>query len=566
MPALPAQTRQLSPDAESALLAFLQKHLRTQGINLGAEQLREISQQAPVTQLLDAVLASARQLLPPAPQEAITLVPAAAPVPTPAAAAAGATTTSAQVNSYRDVAGQAPLAAPAAPAAAPASAATTPPTPPPAAAAAAVASPAPEIPVKPVPPAPRTVVRLPNGTAGQHYTVHVDLAKSAPLAAFRVGSLEVPADSGLVFDAATGRLSGVPQAEPGLTREHQFQGRLVSLADGTPSPAVLRVDLLINPDPRSLWKQLEPDADLPFRKEHRRSAELPGKGLRTVAASVRGRSHANSGSFREDDFHLDHDRSGGWTLVAVSDGAGSARLSRRGSDIACRISCESLQASIAALDEQLDALLPLATLAEQVARPEVMESLRQHCRQPLGSAAFTACKAIREEAQALGAQEKDLSATLLVAAVRPYGDGFFVAAYWIGDGAAALFDPQQPDVNLLGDADSGEYSGQTRFLQSGEFPAPDPWPQIDRRVRCAWGGPGSILALMSDGVSDPKFGTDNALKNPVRWQEWWKDVLAGPVNPAPDNAALPEELTRYLDFWSQGEHDDRTLALVFRTP
>ncbi len=565
MPALPAEARQLSPDAESALLAFLETHLRAQGIALGGEQLREISRQAPVAGLLDAILVSARQLLPPAAPEAIMLQPAAVTAP---AAPATAATTNAQVNSYRDIAGQAPLAAPATAAPAPAvPAPTAPHTPPPAAVAMAV-GPAPETPVKPAPPppAPKTVVRLPNGTAGQRYDVYLDLAKSPQLAAFRVGTLDVPADSGLIFDSATGRLSGVPQAEAGQTREHQFTGRLVTLADGTTSPAVLRIDLLINPDPRSLWKQLEPDAALPFRKEHRRSAELVGKGLRAVAASVRGRSHANSGSFREDDFHLDHDRSGGWTLVAVSDGAGSAKLSRLGSELACSVSCRNLQESIVALDAQLDALLPLDTLVEQVAKPEVMENLRKHCREPLGYAAFNACKEILNRAQGLGVPEKDLSATLLVAAVRPYGDGFFVAAYWIGDGAAALFDPQRPEVNLLGDADSGEYSGQTRFLLSGEFPAPDPWPQIDRRVRCAWGGPGSILALMSDGVSDPKFGTDNALRNPLRWQEWWNDVLAGPVNPAPDNAALPEELTSYLDFWSQGEHDDRTLALVFRNP
>jgi hypothetical protein len=68
---------------------------------------------------------------------------------------------------------------------------------------------------------------------------------------------------------------------------------------------------------------------------------------------------------------------------------------------------------------------------------------------------------------------------------------------------------------------------------------------------------------MTDGVSDPKFGTDNALKDPTRWLAWWRNDLCTGVNLSRDHDATPVELESYLDFWSQGEHDDRTLALVY---
>ncbi|MGQ0698678.1 MAG: protein phosphatase 2C domain-containing protein [Panacagrimonas sp.] len=403
-------------------------------------------------------------------------------------------------------------------------------------------------------------LRLPNAKSGQPYQHRIDTVNVAALKGAAIAEVYGLEDTGLQFDAATSRLRGTPP--PGLkeTQTLHFPVRLDSGEQELPYAAVL--ELIVTPDPRALWNKLEPDQELPFRKPHQRCQELPVAGLRVVAASVRGRSHAHSGSFREDDYFLGQDRSGGWTIVAVSDGAGSAKLSRRGSQLACEESSRSLHESIAQLDAELEKLLPEAA-AEKAEEPATWKRLRGAFCVPLGTAAFAASTAIKAQAQALGCDEKDFSATLLLAAVRPHGPGFFVATFWIGDGAVAVFDPERPSAELLGDADGGEYSGQTRFLLSAEFGSKDEfWNRIGRRVRCAWAPKGSILALMSDGVSDPKFGTDNALKSAERWQAWWRE-LTGEVNVAGDNAALPEDLTRYLDFWSQGEHDDRTLALVY---
>src|SRR5690606_14699190 len=58
-----------------------------------------------------------------------------------------------------------------------------------------------------------------------------------------------------------------------------------------------------------------------------------------VIASKRGRSHAHEGTFRDDDFctkSLPND----WAIVAVADGAGSAKYARQGSKIATHFIAE----------------------------------------------------------------------------------------------------------------------------------------------------------------------------------------------------------------------------------
>jgi hypothetical protein len=67
---------------------------------------------------------------------------------------------------------------------------------------------------------------------------------------------------------------------------------------------------------------------------------------------------------------------------------------------------------------------------------------------------------------------------------------------------------------------------------------------------------------MTDGVSDPKFGTDNALRDPARWLSFWNNDLAAQLPLSEPAEDLGSKLEEYLQFWSQGEHDDRTLALV----
>ncbi len=78
----------------------------------------------------------------------------------------------------------------------------------------------------------------------------------------------------------------------------------------------------------------------------------------------------------------------------------------------------------------------------------------------------------------------------------------------------------------------------------------------------------SYLILMSDGIYDPKFVVEANLPNIKTWQKFLGD-LGGKnedrikVELRVDNKDIVEQFSRWMDFWSIGNHDDRTLAIVF---
>lgn len=405
------------------------------------------------------------------------------------------------------------------------------------------------------------LLRLPNATADIEYSHTLNFAEVG-LGGWRLLEITNFEHSGLSFNSADQTIVGTPKTEPSKAHEFTFYAKLATQACGEGEVCTVDIVLFVNPHPRSLWKEFDPDPGLPFQKPHRRSANLKNKALHAVATSVRGRSHANSGTFREDDFAMRLDPSSEWIVIAVSDGAGSAKLSRRGSEIASELSVANLASALPAIEARLlDALTPDKSATPEPS-PDALEEVHRLLLDPVGSSAFNASKAIQAEASQLGFEEKAFSATLMLAAMRKWGNGFLVATYWIGDGAAVLYDPGTGALHLMGEADSGEYSGQTRFLLSNEFGAAA-WDSISKRFRCRWVPAGFALVLMSDGVSDPKFGTENALKDPVCWAKWWHEDFSSEVNLAHDDTALLEALEKYLGFWSKGEHDDRTLALVY---
>jgi hypothetical protein len=73
-----------------------------------------------------------------------------------------------------------------------------------------------------------------------------------------------------------------------------------------------------------------------YPKSHLDAAGLVRGDIRIAAASRRGRSHEHAGSFRDDDFYINHCQETGWSVMLVADGAGSAVNSREGSRIAVK--------------------------------------------------------------------------------------------------------------------------------------------------------------------------------------------------------------------------------------
>ena len=354
--------------------------------------------------------------------------------------------------------------------------------------------------------------------------------------------------SGLAFDNSSRTLNGTPSKSGDFVLRIQgFLGRL---------PCDLYANLAVIPDPRSLWITKPHDSTAPFAKEDEDSGVSRGD-LLCVAASKRGRSHAREGLFRDDDFALWTGGPGGWNIAVVADGAGSAKYSRRGSQIAVRTIVRDLPSLLEAqLTGQIDGLV-----AEYLnAGAGAEDRIRTQLYLSLATAAFNAAKAIGDEAARAEEREGSFSTTLVLSVARKVPHGWFIAGFSIGDGGAAIFDLPSRTVKTLTLADSGEFAGQTRFLQKSEFAAG--YEEVAKRLFFDVRDSFTAVLAMTDGITDPKFPTDTAFASSDVWSSFWDTDLSQSVLVSRENTALERELLAWLDFWSPGNHDDRTIAIM----
>lgn len=372
-------------------------------------------------------------------------------------------------------------------------------------------------------------------------------------------------DIGLEFDEAEGIIKGTPLK----AGDHKIEWHYKHKDWPEDKPALRReITLVINPDPRSLWNNMPTPKDIPFYKEDsdkqflKVEAEKKFLGFSKeekkdiVAASQRGRSHAHEGKPRDDDFKLSYDKETEWYTMVVADGAGSAKYSRRGSEIACNT-------VISVCDELLSAnYKALGSLIEDY-KKDTTEDKRKNVGDALykilGSAVFKAYKEIVNEAEASASQVKDFSTTLLVAICRKYKLGWFIASFWVGDGCIAIYDKDRQYLKVMGESDGGEFAGQTRFLTMPEIINPN---SIYSRLRFEITEDFTALMLMTDGITDPKFETDANLQRIGKWNDLWNELNAE-VTFDENNNDIDSQLLKWLDFWSPGNHDDRTIAILF---
>lgn len=167
-----------------------------------------------------------------------------------------------------------------------------------------------------------------------------------------------------------------------------------------------------------------------------------------------------------------------------------------------------------------------------------------------------------------GTKPKDFATTLLLAICKKLDFGWFVASFWVGDGAMCIYNREKHTARLLGVPDEGEFSGQTRFLTMPEIFRDA--RSLYQRLRFGIVPDFTALMLMTDGVSDPMFGTEANLNNIDRWDDLWDKLSNGfPEDDIPgvdlsdDNENVKEGLLKWLDFWKPGEHDDRTIAILY---
>ena len=365
-------------------------------------------------------------------------------------------------------------------------------------------------------------------------------------------------------------ISGKPKAggDSTIKLNYKYKGWI----NGDPI-STINIPIAFNPDPRSLWKNIPTSKDIPFYKpdfeceyikvESKEDA-TPRKDI--VAASQRGRSHAQEGKPRDDHFRIMHCDESDWYIIAVADGAGSAKLSRKGSEIACNTVVEHC---LDQLKDSADFEAKIRAYHEAKNSESAIREVTEKIYNIVGNGAFNAHKAIKAAANANeNASMRDFATTLMFAICKKFNFGWFVASYWVGDGAMCLYNKEKDTHKLLGVPDEGEFSGQTRFLTMPEM-FKDGKALMDR-LRFSIEDDFTALMLMTDGVSDPMFETDNNLNSTSKWDEFWEKLHKGfaddeipGVDLSDDHEESKNQLLQWLDFWSPGNHDDRTIAILY---
>ena len=377
-------------------------------------------------------------------------------------------------------------------------------------------------------PTPHTRPPLPNARCGEPYRA------ALPADAAHV---KITPECGLVWDAKHHQISGTP------SQAGDVEIRYTVPEHGAHTP--VRQTLYINPNPKDLWQNKPSDPTAPFTKPDTAHALIATAQGSLIAARVRGRSHAHNGTHCDDDYRIAYHKRTGLHFIAVADGAGSAEFSRYGSQLA--------------VNAAADTVWQLLDNNENFFRlPESEPKDPKHALENLiSNAAYQAFVAQKNASEAEQMDIKKLACTLLIALALPRADGtWLITAYWVGDGAAAVWQPESQAITLLGESDGGAYSGETVFLSASEV-SPE---NLSKRIRSWQGQQPPVLMLMTDGVSDPKFETDANLAKSEKWAALWQELQ--PVFQAEQPAAALEE---WLDFWSPGNHDDRTLALFLPT-
>ena len=400
---------------------------------------------------------------------------------------------------------------------------------------------------------------IPNAKAGVPYDALIDFEKLgwSDVISCNITGLE---ETGLAYDAAQHRISGIPEVSGNIKLVLHF--RLASEADDT-ALNEKAINLVINPDPKSLWKEISTDPNALYGKEDtvHLSGRLGDKNI--VAASKRGRSHANTGAFREDDFACRYYEATGWSIVAVADGAGSARLSREGSRIACQTVLDYFSVHLAteafiAFDELIAA--HYSQPGEAIAK-KLNHLLYSH----LGTAALEVRKKLAETAALSETDIRDFHTTLIFALVRKYEFGYAILSFGVGDCPIALLSTDLSGVVIMNPIDAGDYGGGTRFITM---------PEIfqDERLGTRFGfqlvPDFAYLIMMTDGIYDPKFAVEANLEKPEKWKEFLSDLQGNneakaAVDFTPDNPEAGVQLAAWMDFWSPGNHDDRTLVILY---
>lgn len=391
-------------------------------------------------------------------------------------------------------------------------------------------------------------ISMPNARSGESYRHEVEVPKPSEITrlSFSVDApgLEVSYSQGILC------IEGVPRGKGTykLTMTYSYEA-----VGGNLQISSVAYDFDVLASPRDLWKDIPTPTDIQYYKPDRETKYEFGV-KRMVAASQRGRSHAHEAKPRDDHFSIAFDEASGWHILAVADGAGSASYSREGSRIACETVADFCLKKLRGRTNSFEQCM--TAWGEKQESRDLKAEAHKEAYNLLGQATFTAFKNIEEEANAQNRTIKQYATTLLLSVCKKTTHGWFVASFWVGDGAIGLYYQEEQTLHLMGAPDGGEYAGQTRFLTSSEI-----FVDAIYRIRIDIVDEFTALILMSDGITDPKFETDANLQNITYWHSLWEGLNT--ELRLSDDAEVQYQLLKWMDFWSIGNHDDRTLAMIY---
>lgn len=402
-------------------------------------------------------------------------------------------------------------------------------------------------------------VSLPNGTVNKKYEAKIDFIKLGwnDVIYSEIKDLE---ETGLEFNNEEELLFGNPIISGDLKIKLLFR------IEGEAEDSILNektITIIINPDPKSLWKDIESDKNDPYWKED--NVDVSGSFLdkNIVIASKRGRSHANVGSFRDDDFAFKNINETGWSVLAVSDGAGSANLSRQGSKMSCDLVVSYFEENFT--EDLLKGFDETLLSHHNKTDEDSSKKISHFVYDNLSKAAWFVHKQLDEFAIKSEKPLRDFHATLIFALVKKYDFGYAILTFGVGDCPIGLLNKDLTEIKLMNWLDVGEFGGGTRFITMPEIFQSD---KFSTRFGFKLVDDFSYLMLMTDGIYDPKFVVEANLEKIEKWNEFLEDLQGKnedncKVDFNNENSEIANQLSTWMDFWNPGNHDDRTLAIIY---
>lgn len=389
---------------------------------------------------------------------------------------------------------------------------------------------------------------LKNAHSNKFYEFSFDMEEFPNIRIQKIGNLE---EAGLSFDQ--NKISGTPT----INNVYHLEIEFYHIGDEK-NADVKKVDLFVNADPKDLWKNIPTNENDLFYKPDATSYKGKFSDKKIVVASKRGRSHAHEGKFREDDFAVS-ELPAEWSIISVSDGAGSAPLAREGSRLAT--------VSVNQFFNSKEVLVEIENNVNILYTGDYAEEAVSEARKNIIKLLYKGVLYTHETLDKTAAENSvvlnDLNATLIFALVKKFSFGYVLLTFGVGDCPVNLINPDFSEVELLNRMDVGEFSGGTRFITMKEIFN----DQISTRFGITCVNDFSYLVLMTDGIYDPKFSTENKLEDTESWKTFFDDLAGNNDDSAKvdfiNDTDIDVQLSVWADFWSRGNHDDRTLAIIY---